>query len=63
MSRTLDYLESRSDLDIERLGYYGLSAGANYGIRFVALDRRFKAAVLSSGGLFDRRETLPEKRP
>jgi formylglycine-generating enzyme required for sulfatase activity/dienelactone hydrolase len=63
MGRTLDYLETRGDLDIERLGYYGLSAGANYGIRFVALDRRFKAAVLSSGGLFDRRETLPETDP
>jgi formylglycine-generating enzyme required for sulfatase activity/dienelactone hydrolase len=60
MSRTLDYLETRSDLDIERLGYYGLSAGANYGIRFVAVDSRFKTAVLSSGGLFDRRELEPE---
>jgi dienelactone hydrolase len=63
MSRTLDYLETRSDLDIERLGYYGLSAGANYGVRFVAVDRRFKAAVLSSGGLFDRREVAPETDP
>jgi formylglycine-generating enzyme required for sulfatase activity/dienelactone hydrolase len=60
MSRTLDYLQTRSDLDIERLGYFGLSAGANYGVRFVAVDRRFKAAVLSSGGLFDRRELAPE---
>jgi dienelactone hydrolase len=60
MSRTLDYLETRSDLDIERLGYYGLSAGANYGIRLVAVDERFKTVVLSSGGLFDRRELAPE---
>ena len=60
MSRTIDYLETRSDLDVERLGYYGLSAGANYGVRFIAVDRRFKTAVLASGGLFDRRELEPE---
>jgi formylglycine-generating enzyme required for sulfatase activity/dienelactone hydrolase len=60
MSRTLDYLETRSDFDIERLGYYGLSAGANYGVRFIAIDGRFKTAVLASGGLFDRRELEPE---
>jgi dienelactone hydrolase len=52
LGRTIDYLETRSDLDVTRLGFYGISSGASNGIRMVAVEPRVKAAVLSSGGFF-----------
>ena len=59
LSRTLDYLETRADIDGERLAYYGFSTGANYGPVFTAIDARFKASVLLAGG-FGRRSRRPE---
>ncbi len=50
MGRTIDYLETRSDIDVTRLGYYGLSFGAMQGLNVLATEPRFKAAVLVSGG-------------
>ena len=38
LSRTVDYLEERPDMDTGRLGYYGFSAGAVYGPVFTAVD-------------------------
>ena len=52
LGRTIDYLETRSDLDVTRLAFYGISSGATNGIRMVAVEPRVKAAVLSSGGFF-----------
>ena len=49
--RTIDYLETRPDIDVARLAFYGLSAGASHGIRMVAVEPRVKAVVLSSGGV------------
>jgi eukaryotic-like serine/threonine-protein kinase len=49
--RTVDYLVSRGDIDAERIAYYGLSLGAREGLNFTALEPRFKASVLLSGGL------------
>ena len=49
--RALDYLETRPELDMQRLGYYSLSMGAYFGPIPIALDRRFKVAVFASGGL------------
>jgi dienelactone hydrolase/predicted Ser/Thr protein kinase len=49
--RSVDYLETRSDIDKNKLAYYGFSWGANMGLRVTALDRRFKASVLMAGGL------------
>jgi dienelactone hydrolase len=51
LGRTIDYLETRLDIDTRKLGFYGVSSGATHGIRLLAVDTRFKAAVLSSGGL------------
>jgi dienelactone hydrolase len=51
LSRTVDYLEQRPDFDTRKLAYYGFSAGAIYGPIFSAVDERFKASVLLSGGL------------
>ena len=49
--RTLDYLETRSDVDGARLAYYGVSWGARLGPLTIALDSRLKAGVLILGGL------------
>ncbi|HEU4926945.1 MAG TPA: protein kinase [Vicinamibacterales bacterium] len=49
--RALDYLESRTDIDVRHLGYYSLSMGAYFAPVPLAIDSRLKAAVLASGGL------------
>ena len=54
LGRTIDYLQTRPEIDIEKLGFYGVSWGATDGVRLVAVDGRFKTLVMSSGGLFNR---------
>jgi dienelactone hydrolase len=51
LGRTLDYLETRPDFDMTKVGYYGVSAGADSALPIVAIETRFKAVVLLSGGL------------
>lgn len=53
LSRTLDYLEQRDDIDSGRVAYYGFSAGAVYGPFFTAIEDRFAASVLLGGGAID----------
>lgn len=52
LGRTIDYLETRADIDHQRLAYYGFSAGASYGPLFTAIDGRFKASILLGAGLW-----------
>src|SRR4030095_5835530 len=62
LGRSIDYLETRPDIDRERLAYYGASGGAVLAPQFLALEPRFKAAVLQGGGLaLDK--ILPEVDP
>jgi dienelactone hydrolase len=61
-SRTLDYLETRKDIRLDKLGYYGTSWGAVLAPIMLAVDSRIKVAVLASGGLLFQR-TLPEVDP
>ncbi len=49
--RAVDYLQTRQDVDMERLASYSLSMGASLGPIPVALEPRIKVAVLASGGL------------
>jgi eukaryotic-like serine/threonine-protein kinase len=51
LGRSIDYLESRPDIDTKRLAYYGLSYGAFWGPVFTQVERRFKTSVLLLGGL------------
>jgi eukaryotic-like serine/threonine-protein kinase len=62
VGRTLDYIETRRDLDASRIAYFGFSWGARLGPIFLALDPRIKSAVLLSGGL-KFAETFPEVDP
>jgi serine/threonine protein kinase/formylglycine-generating enzyme required for sulfatase activity/dienelactone hydrolase len=57
--RAVDYLESRSDLTIDRLAYVGLSWGGRMGSLVPALDERIKVAVLIVGG-FPMQRPMPE---
>jgi DNA-binding winged helix-turn-helix (wHTH) protein/dienelactone hydrolase len=48
----LDYLETRQDIDAKRAGFFGVSFGANSLAPIaLAIDGRFKTAVLASGGI------------
>ncbi len=49
--RSIDYLETRKDIDHDRIGFYGISWGAGVAARLLALDARPKAAVIVGGGL------------
>jgi eukaryotic-like serine/threonine-protein kinase len=57
-SRTVDYLETRSDIRHDKLAYVGFSWGAMVSSVILAVDQRPKVAILWSGGLFGG--SLPE---
>ena len=58
--RSIDYLETRPELDTSRLAYYGFSWGASEAVIAAAVETRFKVAVLASGGLPSRWKPRPE---
>ena len=50
--RTIDYLETRPDtFQVDKLGYLGISWGADVGTMLCAIERRFRAAVFQGAGL------------
>ena len=49
--KTIDYIESREDLDIETLSYFGVSWGGAMANILLAIDDRVKAAILDVAGL------------
>jgi dienelactone hydrolase len=51
LQRSIDYLETRDDIDAERLAFFGLSLGASWGPIFTAIEDRFAASILIAGGL------------
>jgi cephalosporin-C deacetylase-like acetyl esterase len=53
LCRSVDYLETREDIDFDHLAYYGMDSGAGFGPMALAIDQRFKAAVLVAGGFVD----------
>ncbi len=57
--RAVDYLETRPDLDLDRLGLAGFSWGGRMGSIVPALDPRVKVAVLYVGG-FSLQKPMPE---
>lgn len=52
LGRSIDYLETRADIDRNKIGYLGVSMGGALGIIFAAVEERFKAVVLLDGGFF-----------
>ena len=51
IGRALDYVESRPDLDSDRVAYLGLSMGASLAPIMTAVEPRFKASALIAGSL------------
>ena len=61
MRRGLDYLETRPDIDLTRLGYVGFSLGSGAWLAFAAVEPRFRSLVLLGGGIDERlAPVLPE---
>jgi dienelactone hydrolase len=59
LARSIDYLETRPDIDATRIAYYGLSWGGAMGAILPAVEKRIKANVLYVAGLLFQR-ALPE---
>jgi formylglycine-generating enzyme required for sulfatase activity/dienelactone hydrolase len=59
LQRSVDYVETRSDLNRSKLAFFGVSLGARLACIALAVEQRFGAAVLWSGG-FRGNTTLPE---
>jgi formylglycine-generating enzyme required for sulfatase activity len=51
LRRGVDYLETRDDLDTQRLTFLGISNGANLGLLLTAVETRYKYSVFVSAGL------------
>ncbi len=60
LQRSVDYLLTRPDIDHDRLAYFGVSLGARLGNVSLAIEKRFKAAVLWSGGFRMASTRFPE---
>ena len=58
MRRTIDYLDTRADMDTSKVAYFGVSWGSNQAPISLAVEPRFKTAVLYVAGL-----TMERGRP
>jgi hypothetical protein len=54
LARSIDYLQTRADIDRSRIGYLGVSAGSAYGVILTTLEDRLKAVVFLDGGFFQQ---------
>ncbi len=59
-SRAIDYLETRQDINTDKLGYYGYSWGAAVGGIIPAVEDRLKVSVLVIGGFHPWNYAFPE---
>ena len=59
LGRSLDYLQTRREIDHDKVAYLGLSWGSALAPILLAVEGRFKAAILESGGL-EHQRALPE---
>jgi eukaryotic-like serine/threonine-protein kinase len=62
LMRSVDYLETRSEVDANKLAYFGFSWGGRLGGIMLAIEPRFKAAVLNVAGLRFQK-AFPEVEP
>ena len=59
LGRSIDYLETRPDIDSRKLAYFGASWGGSMGSVLPAVEPRIKACVLVSPG-FNLQKSRPE---
>lgn len=50
--KTLDYLETRNDIDTDNIFYLGMSYGALFNTHTLLFENRYKGAILYVGGVF-----------
>jgi len=50
--KTLDYLETRNDIDTDNIFYLGMSYGALFNTHTLLFENRYKGAILYVGGSF-----------
>jgi len=59
LMRAIDYLESRNDIDLRRIGFIGFSMGGMVGTMFCAHESRIRAVALGiTGGDFSKFKSL-----
>jgi dienelactone hydrolase len=63
LKRTIDYLETRDDMDTDRISFYGRSWGGQAAPLALAVEPRIKVAVLFVAGLWTPFRWLPEIDP
>ena len=51
MRRSIDYLETRADIDSDALAFYGYSWGGRLGAIALVVEPRFKVGILNQAGL------------
>ena len=51
LRRSIDYLETREDIDAEALAYYGHSGGGVVGAVALAVEPRLRVGILEQAGL------------
>ena len=62
VGRSVDYLEKRPDVAKDKIGYLGMSWGAELAPVFLALESRFSLGLICLGG-FSLQPSLPEADP
>lgn len=60
LRRTVDYLETRDDIDLDRLTLHAVSYGGYRAPYALAVDQRFRTAILLSAGLIPVDRIPPE---
>jgi dipeptidyl aminopeptidase/acylaminoacyl peptidase len=60
LRRSIDYLETRDDIDMNKIAYFGISWGGFSGAPMMAIEPRFKAGVLVLAGIWLNPNHLPE---
>ena len=51
LKRSIDYLETRPEVDSRKIAYEGMSSGGLFGALIPAVEERLKASVLIGGGI------------
>jgi DNA-binding winged helix-turn-helix (wHTH) protein/formylglycine-generating enzyme required for sulfatase activity len=55
LGRSIDYIESRPDLDATTVAYYGISMGGSIGPILIAVENRVKTGIFLGGGMLSWR--------
>jgi hypothetical protein len=62
IARTIDYLETREDIDADRIAFVALSGGASQSLNLLPYEQRFRVGVLWAVGFFRGPPESPVER-